>query len=108
VAIWRDLEAAAPEIARLGSERFVHSAVSDRDSGEGELKLYGRATEAEEQIREGCPEGWWAAGRTDAARVFSLDIERATFVSWDIERGGMTVRSWSPHAGYRETRRDYP
>lgn len=158
--IWRDLEAAAPEIARLGKERFdqarvallgtlrkdgsprispiepyltqghlllgamswssktrdllrdprcvLHSAVSDRDSGEGELKLYGRATEAEGQIRAGCRDGWWTAGPTEAACVFSLDIDEATFISWDIEHGGMTVRSWSPHGGYRESRRDYP
>jgi hypothetical protein len=110
--IWRDLEAAAPKIARLGEERFdrarvgllgtlrkdgsprispvepyltqghllfgamswslkrrdvlrdprcvLHSTISDPDSGEGELKLYGRATEADEQIRNECREGWWA------------------------------------------------
>lgn len=158
--IWRDLEAAAPEIARLGRERFdlarvallgtirkdgsprispvepylthghllfgsmswssktrdllrdprcvLHSAVSDRDSGEGELKLHGRATEAAQQIREGCPEGWWAATATDSASIFSLSIDQATFISWDIEHGEMTVKSWSPQAGYRETRRAYP
>lgn len=160
MAIWRDLEEAGPEIARLGKERFdrarvallgtirkdgsprispiepylteghllfgtmawtsktrdllrdprcvLHSAVSDRDSGEGELKLYGRGEQAEQQICEGCREGWWAAGQSDAACVFSLSIERATFISWDIEHGAMTVRSWSPRGGYRETRRDYP
>ena len=83
VAIWRDLEAAAPAIARLGSERFDLARVA----------LIGTLR------KDGSP--------TEAACVFSVDIERATFVSWQIERGGMTVRSWSPHAGYRETTRDY-
>jgi len=158
--IWRDLEAAAPEIARLGKERLdqarvallgtlrrdgsprispvepyltqghllfgamswslktrdllrdprcvLHSAVSDPDSGEGELKLYGRAVAAEDRIRNGCQEGWWAARPREAAAVFSLDITEATFISWDTEHGEMTVSRWSRRLGYRETRRTYP
>jgi hypothetical protein len=158
--IWRDLEAAAPEIARLGKERLdrarvallgtlrkdgsprispvepyltegqlvfgampwswktrdllrdprcvLHSAISDPDGGEGELKLYGRATEAEKEIRDGCPAAWWATRPTEAARVFSLHIEQATFISWDARHGEMTVRRFSPRLGYRETKRDYP
>jgi Pyridoxamine 5'-phosphate oxidase len=142
--IWRDLEAAAPEITLLGKERFdrarvallgtlrkdgsprispvepylteghlvfgamswslkrrdllrdprcvLHSAISDPDSGEGELKLYGRATEADEKIRNGCREGWWATRPADAASVFSLNIDQATFISWDTELGEMTTR----------------
>jgi hypothetical protein len=160
VTSWRELERAAPEIARLGKERLdaagvallgtlrkdgaprispvepyltqgqlvlgamswslkardllrdprcvLHSAVSDPDSGEGELKLYGRAVEADEQLRNGCPEGWWAARPVEEAAVFRLDIDQATFISWDTKRGQMTVRRWSPRAGYRETTRDYP
>jgi pyridoxamine 5'-phosphate oxidase-like protein len=158
--IWRDLEAAAPEIARLGKERLdrarvallgtlrtdgsprispvepyltqghllfgtmswsmktrdllrdprcvLHGVISDPNSGEGELKLYGRATEADEQIRNGCREGWWAARPTAAASVFSLNITQATFISWDTKHGKMTVRRWSPQQGYRENSRDYP
>ncbi len=158
--IWRDLEAAAPEIALLGRERLdgarvamlgtlrrdgsprispiepyltqghllfgamswslkardlqrdprcvLHSAISDPDSGEGELKLYGRATEAHDQIRDGCREAWWAARPSEAAYVFSLNIEQATFISWDIERGKMTVSRWSPRLGFRQATRSYP
>ena len=158
--IWRDLETAAPEIARLGKERLeragvallgtlrkdgsprispvepylaqghllfgvmswtskrrdlsrdprcvLHSAISDPDGGEGELKLYGRAMEADEQIRSGCREGWWATRPPGAASVFSLNIEQATFISWDTEHGEMTARRWAPHFGYRETTRGYP
>lgn len=32
----------------------LHSAISSADSGEGELKLYGRAIEADDQIRDSC------------------------------------------------------
>src|SRR2546428_13245832 len=37
----------------------LHSAVTGPDSGEGELKLYGRAIEADDEIRTSCAEGWW-------------------------------------------------
>ena len=86
----------------------LHSAVSGPDSGEGELKLYGRTTEVDDQIRNGCREAWWAETAAQAASVFRLDIHEATFISWDIERGEMTIRRWSTRHGYRETRRDYP
>jgi Pyridoxamine 5'-phosphate oxidase len=86
----------------------LHSAVTGPDSGEGELKLYGRATEADEEIRNGCGEGWWLERPPDAATVFALRIEQATFISWDTEQGQMTVRRWSPLRGYTKTRRSYP
>ena len=158
---WRDLEAAAPEIARLGRERFdqarvallgtlrrdgsprispiepylaadgnllfgamswslktrdllrdprcvLHSAIADPDSGEGELKLYGRAIEADANIRESCSEGWWHQRSPETAIVFSMQIEQATFISWDTEHGEMTARRWSPQRGYTEARRGYP
>jgi hypothetical protein len=158
--LWRDLEAAAPEIARAGEERFdrarvallgtirkdgsprispvepyltqghllfgamswslktrdllrdprcvLHSAISDPDSAEGEFKLYGRAIEAGEQIRDGCRNGWWTTRPADVASVFALNIDQAAFISWDVEHGEMTVRRWSSQLGYRETSRDYP
>jgi hypothetical protein len=157
---WSELEAAAPEIARLGKERLdrarvallgtlredgsprispvepylthgrllfgamsrslktrdllrdprcvLHSAISDPDSGEGELKLYGRATEADAQIRKSCSEGWWQGRAPESATVFSLDIEQATFISWDTAHAEMTVRRWSPLRGYTEATRTYP
>jgi hypothetical protein len=86
----------------------LHSAVSDPDSGEGELKLYGRAIKADERTRASCPRGWWVERPPGAATVFMMHIEQAAFVSWDTKRGEMTARLWSPGRGYRETRRDYP
>jgi Pyridoxamine 5'-phosphate oxidase len=86
----------------------LHSAVTGPDAGEGELKLYGRATEADEEIRNGCRDGWWLERPPEAATVFALTIEQATFISWDTERGRMTVRRWSPQRGFTKTERSYP
>jgi hypothetical protein len=86
----------------------LHSAISNPDSGEGELKLYCRALVASGRIRNGCRTGWWASRPAEAASVFSLDIVEATFISWDTEHGRMTTRRWSPRSGYRETGRTYP
>lgn len=85
----------------------LHSAVTGPDNGEGELKLYGRAIEADDQIRDGC-QGWWVERPPGAATDFSLNVEQAAFVSWDTERGQMTVRRWSPQRGYTESTRGYP
>ena len=156
---WRDLEAAAPEIARLGRERLdharvallgtlrkdgsprispvepyvcqghllfgamswsvktrdlrresrcvLHSAITGPDEGEGELKLYGRAIEADDEIRDSC-QGWWLERPRDTATVFVLEVEQATFISWDTQRGQMIVRRWSPQRGYTESTRRYP
>jgi hypothetical protein len=158
--VWRDLEAAAPEIARLGRERLegarvallgtvradgsprispvepylwqghllfgvmpwsakrrdlardprcvLHSAVTGPDSGEGELKLDGRAVEAGDDLRTGCRAGWWTGRPAGDAAVFSLQVERAAFVSWDLAAGRMTVLRWSARGGYRTAGRAYP
>jgi hypothetical protein len=158
--IWQDLEAEAPEIARLGKERLdrtrvallgtlrsdgsprispiepyfveghlifgsmarslktldlqrdsrcvLHSAICDPDSGEGELKLSGRAIQASDQIRQACRQGWWTGRSLKIAAVFSLDIAAATFISWDIEHGEMIVRRWRPRSGVTVDRHSYP
>jgi hypothetical protein len=157
---WRDVEAAAPELAELGRERLearrvallgtlrrdgsprvspvepyltqgelvfgamawsakaadllrdprcvLHSAVTAPDSGEGELKLYGRADEAGADTREACREGWWNAHPPEAATVFALVVESATFIGWDLARGELTIRRWTPRQGYLVRTRRYP
>jgi hypothetical protein len=158
--IWSDLEAAAPEIARLGRERLeearvallgtlrrdgsprispvepylsrghllfgamswslktrdlqrdhrcvLHSAIAAPNSGVGELKLYGSASETDDDVRGSCREGWWHTSPSETATVFSLQIEEATFISWDLGQGQMTVRRWSPRRGCTEAKRRYP
>jgi hypothetical protein len=86
----------------------IHSAITGPDTGEGELKLYGRAIEADDQIRDGCNEGWWRERPPEHATVFALCVEQATFIGWDTAHGQMTVRRWSPRRGLIETRRRYP
>jgi hypothetical protein len=94
----------------LRDPRYVlHSAVCNPDAGESEFKLYGRAEEVQNpEIRDLCPEAWWASRSPSDARVFSLDIEQAALVSWDIEHGEMKVTKWSLELGVSELKRDYP
>jgi hypothetical protein len=88
--------------------RYVlHSAVTDPDSGEGELKLSGAAVQASHHHR-GVAEAWWSAWPPDKAVVFCLGIEQAVFVEWDTGHGLMTVHRWSPRGGYTQARRQYP
>ncbi len=86
----------------------VHSTVSGPSSGEGELKLYGRAAEAGDRLRAACRDGWWVDRPSDSAWVFALEIEAATFLDWDYERGQMMARRWSPERGFSERARPYP
>jgi Pyridoxamine 5'-phosphate oxidase len=157
---WRDLELAAPEIARLGLARLtsartallgtlrrdgsprispiepylvqgqlligamawsakasdlrrdprcvLHSVVTGPDSGEGELKLYGSAAGTAQDLRGAAAQAWWLAWPPDKAVVFTLHIEQAAFVDWDIDHGLMTIHRWSPPSGYAVTSRPYP
>jgi hypothetical protein len=88
--------------------RYVlHSAVTDPDSGEGELKLSGAAAETSHHHR-GVAEAWWSASPPDKAVVFCLGIDQAVFVEWDTGHALMTVHRWSPRGGYTHARRHYP
>jgi phage I-like protein len=93
----------------LRDQRFVlHSAVTGPDSGEGELKLYGSALEAGPELRGAAATAWWSTWAADKAIAFALRIGQAVFIGWDIEHGLMSVRRWSPQAGYRQASRTYP
>jgi hypothetical protein len=87
----------------------VHSIVTAPNQGEGELKLFGRVEEVRDPaLRIASDEPWWVPFGDDRALVLSLDVERAAFVSWDIERGLMTVRRWSPERGAAASTKPYP
>jgi hypothetical protein len=89
--------------------RYVlHSVVTDPDSGEGELKLYGAAVEAGQELRAAAADAWWAGWTPDKAVVFTLRVGQAAFIGWDIKHGVMTVHRWSPAKGYAVTSRPYP
>jgi hypothetical protein len=88
--------------------RYVlHSVVSGPDSGEGELKLYGLAVEADPGLHTAA-ETWWSAYPHEKAILFSLRIGQALFVAWDIDHDVMTVHQWSPRRGYSHRTRTYP
>jgi Pyridoxamine 5'-phosphate oxidase len=86
----------------------LHSAITGPNEGEPELKLYARAIEADDDLRAASASGWWTDQPHDAARVFSLSIEEAAFVTWDYEAGEMTVKRWSQKTGLMTSRRSYP
>ena len=86
----------------------LHSAITGPNEGEPELKLYGRAVEADDDLRAACPDGWWTEQPREAARVFSLSIDEAAFVTWDYDGGEMIVRRWSQKTGLQTSRRSYP
>ena len=159
--IWRDLEVAAPELARRGRDRFertgvvlvgslrsdgsprispvepyfvrghlllgmmsrsgkardlqrdprcaVHSSISDVNGSEGEFQLQGRAVLLEDdEILRADDSTWWRQLAPETCRVFSVEIDRATFVEWAIEKGEMRVRSWDAGTGEREVSHPYP
>jgi len=89
--------------------RYVlHSAVTGPDSGEGELKLHGRAARASPAVRREAAIGWWSGQPPEKAVVFVLGIDLALFVEWDTEHGLMTAHRWSPQRGYSHSARSYP
>jgi hypothetical protein len=89
--------------------RYVlHSVVTAPDSGEGELKLFGSARPASQDLRGAAAPAWWLTCPPEAADVFTLHIGQAVFVDWDTKRGLMTVHRWSPRSGYSVASRSYP
>jgi hypothetical protein len=138
LGIWGDLELGAPEIADRGLARLnathvallgtvrqdgaprispvepylvagqLHSAVTSPDSGEGEFKVYGSALEVGDDLRGAAADAWWSAWPADRAVVFSLHIEQAVFIDWDIKHGLMAVHRWSPQDGYGRSEHSYP
>jgi hypothetical protein len=86
----------------------LHTVVTGPDSGEGELKLHGRAAPAGDDLRGAAASAWWSASPPEKATVFSLRIGQALFVAWDLEHAVMTIHRWTPHAGYSRASRSYP
>jgi hypothetical protein len=89
--------------------RYVlHSTVTGPDSGEEELKLYGSAVEAGQDLRGKAAGAWWQTWPAEKATVFRLHIAQAVAIEWDTGHGLMTAHQWSPRAGYHKVSRTYP
>jgi hypothetical protein len=88
---------------------ILHSAITDPDSAEGELKLHGVAVELGEDLRPTPADAWWSTWPADRSVVFALHITQAMFVEWDTGAPGlMTTHRWSRQSGYSKTHRNYP
>jgi Pyridoxamine 5'-phosphate oxidase len=86
----------------------LHSSVSDVNGSEGEFKLHGRAMlVTDPALAHGDYVAWWTAKDASPARVFSFEIASAAHIAWDVEKGKMIVRRWSPESGVETTTRDY-
>jgi pyridoxamine 5'-phosphate oxidase-like protein len=93
----------------LDSRCSVHSSVSDVNGSEGEFQLHGRAILVEDdEIRHGDFPAWWQSLPREACDLFSVDIDCAVLVEWDISNGEMRVRRWSAESGSGELRHAYP
>ena len=86
----------------------LHSVVTGPDTQEGELKLYGSAVEAGQDLRASAAEAWWLTQAPEKAVVFALHVGQAVFIDWDIKHGLMAVHRWSPARGYAVASRPYP
>jgi hypothetical protein len=85
----------------------IHSSVVDVNGSEGEFKLHGRAVLIADPAFLRGYTAWWTADGASEARVFSVEIDSAAQITWDLERGSMTVVRWSPAAGLRTERLPY-
>ena len=79
----------------------LQSPVSDPNSGEPELKLYGRAEASQADA------GWWRE-RPGTADVYRLELWEALHVEWDVASSLMRVRRWRPGRGASVSERAYP
>jgi hypothetical protein len=86
----------------------LHSSVSDVNGSEGEFKLDGRALiVTDPALLHGDYGAWWTAKDASPSRVLSFDIASAAHIAWDLKRGEMTVRRWSPESGVESTVQGY-
>jgi hypothetical protein len=106
IGVFLDRELVIGVMTRSGKARrdqrvALQSVVTAPDEGEPELKLYGRVSTSD------AAGGWWEGGRTDVD-VYSVDLEEAVYVEWDLAGGMLTLRRWRPSRGEVVTERPYP
>jgi hypothetical protein len=100
--MWGSLKA---KDLRRDSRLLVHSIVTGRDGGEGELKVRGQAVEERDpQVQEhyaaavGEALGW----RPEVGRfhLFEVEVEHVGFVRYDDATGDQHVATWPPGAEF--------
>jgi hypothetical protein len=80
----------------------LHSTIGGPDSGEADVKLSGRVEPSVARA------GWWAERPAGEVEVYSLQVEEAVAIEWDLAASRMLVRRWTPAAGETVTERTYP
>ena len=90
----------------------LHSAITNPEGGETEVKLRGRAQDPQDaDLREQYHHVFrerWKLRPPASVHVFSLEIESVSVIAYDIANGEMFVKLWDPQLALRETRRPYP
>jgi hypothetical protein len=107
--MWRSRKA----LDLIRDPRYViHSAMTNLDGSDGEVKLYGRAIEYQDSD-EG---GWrhqvfrerWGASAPEAFHVFTVEIESVAYIAFDISASQTIVTQWDAWRGVRKMSRAYP
>jgi pyridoxamine 5'-phosphate oxidase-like protein len=86
----------------------LHSIVDDPDAGDPELTLRGRFVEVDQATRQADPAAWWLAYEESSPLVGTIELDAASVVRFDLERGELSVMSWTPASGVSEQRKPYP
>ena len=86
----------------------VHATVANKDGhSDPEFKLNGRAVDVTDPaLRQAYGDRWWELSQwrpEEPYHLFSVDIESASYVSYEEGTGRQTVWSW-PHGGRRVVR----
>lgn len=98
------------KVSDLGRDPRVvlHSALTGPDDAEPEIKLYGKAVEADPATRAACRDGWWSSSAAAPVRVFTVQVTEASLIEWNLTAGELVATSWSAPAGVRVRHRPYP
>jgi hypothetical protein len=90
----------------------IHGAITNLDGSDGEAKLYARAVERQESDagarRHRVFRERWGASAPEAFHVFTVEIESAAYIAFDLGKSEMIVTQWDARRGVRETSRAYP
>jgi hypothetical protein len=86
----------------------LHSIVDDPDGGEPELTLRGRFAEVDDAARRADPNAWWLAFEESAPLVGTMELEAAALIRFHLERGEMSILSWTHAGGISERAKPYP
>jgi hypothetical protein len=86
----------------------LHSALTGPDNAEPEIKLYGRAVDADPATRAACRDGWWTSAAAAPVRVLAVQVTEVSLIEWNLAEGELVATSWSAPTGVQVRHRPYP